>query len=335
MRTLSVCQFPVLDLSRGAENYIYNCITKMDITHQVTLLCPRCSRHWKNGEFAGQITVIDEMTKSKFKYFSPFMFLRLLKLHLSHDETEINYPWFGIYMVPIQCITRRSFSVRTVDIQFNRYRSFSNILWPLMYLFEYIVYHRAKKVSFISDHDRRIAIKYFNLPKEKCFVEPYIPDETRFFPTDEHQQRIRQLLGMAKDEFFILFNGVLDYRPNFQAIHLIEKELIPRLNKVSDFRYKIIICGYNPPKTACKELLFTGFVRKVEHYVQSCDVFINPIVSGGGVRTKVLEALQCRKRVISTATGAIGIENVDNLMEIVNDSDWDRFAELVVQVRQK
>jgi hypothetical protein len=46
----------------------------------------------------------------------------------------------------------------------------------------------------------------------------------------------------------------------------------------------------------------------INEYIDGCDVMINPILSGGGVKTKAIDTLARSQTVISTQTGAEGID---------------------------
>ena len=60
----------------------------------------------------------------------------------------------------------------------------------------------------------------------------------------------------------------------------------------------------------------------------AADVFINPVLEGGGVKTKVLEALAAHRTVVSTVSGAIGVDTgiCGNKLKIVPDNDWLQFS---------
>ncbi len=82
-----------------------------------------------------------------------------------------------------------------------------------------------------------------------------------------------------------------------------------------DFRYKILVCGKGLPyffndlkDYADKNIIYAGFVDDISAYFKAADIFLNPILSGGGVKTKAIEALAMNCTVISTELGAMGIE---------------------------
>src|SRR5690606_37404452 len=71
--------------------------------------------------------------------------------------------------------------------------------------------------------------------------------------------------------------------------------------------------------------------------LSSCDVMLNPVLSGGGVKTKVIESLAWNKTVVSTHSGALGIEPsvCNDKLQIVADNDWDAFANRAIETISK
>jgi len=111
-----------------------------------------------------------------------------------------------------------------------------------------------------------------------------------------------------------LFNGTLDYPPNLQALRTILDEIAPRLALVRDFNYTILICGKNLPAELDQlkaykaiHVHYAGFVDDISLYFKGADLFINPVEDGGGIKTKLVEALGNNLPAVSTVNGAIGI----------------------------
>jgi glycosyltransferase involved in cell wall biosynthesis len=107
-----------------------------------------------------------------------------------------------------------------------------------------------------------------------------------------------------------------------------------------DLRYTIIICGRNLPEgyknqieKESKNIIYTGFVDDIVPYFLAADIFINPVIYGGGIKTKLVEALSYNCNVVSTVSGATGIPTdiAQNKMQIVNDNDWEAFANAVIK----
>ena len=128
----------------------------------------------------------------------------------------------------------------------------------------------------------------------------------------------------------------MDYTPNAEAIDAIIEQIIPRLNKQS-LSYTIIICGRNLPERFNElkdipEIIFAGFVKDISIYFKGADIFINPVIEGGGIKTKLVEALGANLSAVSTQRGAIGIPKsvILNKLIIVDNNDWDAFSSQIL-----
>jgi polysaccharide biosynthesis protein PslH len=146
--------------------------------------------------------------------------------------------------------------------------------------------------------------------------------------------------SIGKDEKILLFNGVLDYKPNLDALKVILDTINPLLLNQKGFHYKIIICGRDLPvemgslkEYVDKNIIFAGFVPDIELYFKAADIFLNPVQSGGGIKTKMVEAVAFGTTVIATKTGAAGINVLicGNKLVIVADNDWTEFSKAILE----
>jgi glycosyltransferase involved in cell wall biosynthesis len=114
-------------------------------------------------------------------------------------------------------------------------------------------------------------------------------------------------------------------------------DINPVLQKQPGFNYTIIICGKDIPAAITAQsypnVLFAGFVNDITTYFKGCDVFINAITEGGGIKTKLVEALGYNLNAVSTTHGAIGIDPVicHGKLQITDDIATG-FAEKIVQL---
>ncbi len=149
--------------------------------------------------------------------------------------------------------------------------------------------------------------------------------------------------AIAPDHTIFLFNGSLDYQPNYDAVSTILEKINPLLLQMSS-PYTIIICGKGLPPSmnnleayADKNIVYAGFVDDITVYFKGADVFINPVIDGGGIKTKLVEALGFNARAVSTFNGSIGVAAADtgNKLTIVANDDWPLFAqEMTTAARQ-
>ena len=82
-----------------------------------------------------------------------------------------------------------------------------------------------------------------------------------------------------------------------------------------------------------KGIYYAGFVEDINTYTKAADLLLNPVITGGGVKTKMIEALGMGTTVVSTASGAVGVDSklTADKLKIVQDEDWPVFAENIMQ----
>lgn len=132
----------------------------------------------------------------------------------------------------------------------------------------------------------------------------------------------------------ILFCGTLDYEPNIEGV-LWFYEKIFRLVKarVPDISFTVIGKMHREgPFEVLKtdaSVNFIGQVESVENYYRESSLLIVPLLKGSGTRLKILEAMSFGNAVVSTSTGAEGldIENGRNLL--IADTE-EEFANAIV-----
>jgi len=127
-------------------------------------------------------------------------------------------------------------------------------------------------------------------------------DTTAFYPAKDKK---------ANPYTIFLFTGVMDYKPNVDAVVWFTEKCWGDIIKQHP-RARFIIAGMNPNKDVMKlvELTgveVTGFVDDILPYYHQADIFVAPFRLARGVQNKVLQAFSCALPVISTPMGAEGI----------------------------
>lgn len=114
----------------------------------------------------------------------------------------------------------------------------------------------------------------------------------------------------------IVFTGKMDYQPNIDAVIWFSKNIFPIIKESIPYS-RFYIVGKNPTKEV-KELenisgvVVTGMVKSVDDYLNSANVVVIPLLSGGGVKIKLFEALEHNNIVVSTQKGVEGTEFIKN-----------------------
>ncbi|MEA5453388.1 glycosyltransferase family 4 protein [Sinomonas sp. JGH33] len=119
------------------------------------------------------------------------------------------------------------------------------------------------------------------------------------------------------------FLGVLHYGPNIAALRFVRDELLPALRQ-RGIDLKVTVIGQGGPEQR-EEFLrsglsFTGYVDDLSEALRGHRMFISPILSGTGVKTKVLDSLSVGLPVVATPLGIAGIPVEDGRSALVADS---------------
>jgi len=135
--------------------------------------------------------------------------------------------------------------------------------------------------------------------------------------------------GTGREPFTLLFLGSFRHLPNQEALNWFIKSVYPKI-QASEPRVKLMIIGSDPPPRhslpADASIDLVGFVEDVREPLLRYSVFLCPILSGSGVRVKLLEAFAAGIPVVSTRLGAEGLASKDGEICALAD-DPDAFAE--------
>ncbi len=108
------------------------------------------------------------------------------------------------------------------------------------------------------------------------------------------------------------------------------------LNSIDEITFKLIICGKAIPEsianTTIPNIIIAGFVNDINPYLLGANIFLNPITEGGGIKTKLVEALAYNLTSVTYASGAIGIEKkyTGEKMIVIKDNDKQAFVNAII-----
>jgi len=266
--------------------------------------------------------------------FNPLLLMKSYNI-IKKEKIDLvigEFAWSGIYLLLLKFLTSIPYVIDEHNIEYElvkfNYGFIGKLISPIVKLYEKVIWEFSKYIFCVSENDKK-KIRNLRVNNKKIIVVPNGTEDGFLKKIDK--KRIREKLNLSPDDSIILFFGKLDYYPNKEAINVIYKELLPRtLGKIKK-NVKFLIVGSNPPKIKNKNIIFTGPVENIKNYIDASDLVVNPLLHGAGTRFKILEAIACSKKVISTSVGAGELAN-ENLKDflVVND-DWDEFAEEITK----
>jgi GT2 family glycosyltransferase len=139
----------------------------------------------------------------------------------------------------------------------------------------------------------------------------------------------------GREPFTMLFLGSFRHTPNMEALDWFVRHVFPRvLEQCADAR--LIVIGSDPPPrhslpNASNAIELRGFVPDIHEPLARYAVFVCPILSGSGMRVKLLEAFAAGIPVVSTRIGAEGLATRDGDICALAD-DPGEFADRIVEL---
>ena len=224
-------------------------------------------------------------------------------------------------------LTAHDVITKPVERRMRAGRGLRKLLNAIIFLFvrtlERTIMKRFDRVFTLSDYDRNYLLAM--APGLNVRVMPYPAglDITEAI----YERREKTILFLASYKYL---------RRNTDAALYFYHEIFPRIRKViPDARF--IAAGYGPPEDLLNlqetdsHVSVPGFVDDIDECYKTASVFVAPILVGGGIIVKVLDALAAGTPVVTTTYGNEGVGAVPERDLLVAD-DPEGFARAVVRV---
>ncbi len=339
-RILSVVWYKVLPARFGGQKGIAEFNQFLSAHHELVCICSRNNEPTGNEPYK----ILPVLPESKNQMICLSAWRKIIYAVKQHRSTHviIEHPYYGLTGIFMKRFLGLKMIIHSHNIEYLRFKEMGRWWWPMLAWLEKTTHRYADLNLFKTNEDYSYALKHFSLQEKNCVVVPFglnretIPSSSEKL---EARNRIMAKHGVAPGEKIILFNGTLDYGPNARAVELIIHNLIPTLQKKTRQPFKIIVCGriIDPAYKYIENLqhekyVYAGLVDDISDYFLSADLFINPVLEGGGIKVKVMEALSYNLNVVSTTVGTKGIDmelTGSKLTKIV-DGDWETFCDQAI-----
>ncbi len=324
-----IVPYPIVPADEGGRRRAVSLIKHLAVEHTVVLLTPRSSAY----EGCDLPATMYQTTPAgrRHQIVSPGFLRRAFAIIRDErpDVILIEYAWSGLH----GALLARRFGLPLIldapNVEGDRYRSTGTRFWRAIAAYESLVTRVATQIFVVSEDDRRRFIAT-GVRATKLQVVPNGVDPDAMHPDAAARAAVRSELGIAAGTVLHLFFGQLDYGPNRDALAVIARELIPRLD-AQDRPYELVVTGKGDIERLRStyrhaRLRFVGAVPSIASYINAADDVLVPITSGGGTRLKVLESIACGAPVVSTSIGAEGIDRsvCGDLLSIADD--WEAFV---------
>lgn len=249
---------------------------------------------------------------------------------------EYDLFFFDLHYVAVYCKNLKTKSVisphDSLSLLYSRFsvternvfkRLFFRFRANILKSYETLILPRFSRVFFVSDIDCNYTSKFCRINAS------VIPNGTNI-----------PKLGLKKsfsvqNEMRISYWGDLSYQPNFECVKLLCSIILPALNAQSNIKFSLHLIGSGAPNDLLKfeseNIKFMGFVDDIKHELNQTDLFICPMISGAGIKNKVLEAMAFGIPTIGTPFAFDGISCRHDKEVIIVDS-VDDIAEKVIDL---
>lgn len=138
--------------------------------------------------------------------------------------------------------------------------------------------------------------------------------------------------ALPRHEHLLIFAGSLGYLPNYEAMRWFLAEVYPIVKYVVP-EARLTITGEVTGRAlpVAPNVTMTGLLDDVRPLAASAAVSICPLLSGGGTRLKVLEAMALRTPVVATSKAVEGLAVAHDRHLLIADDARD-FAEGVIRL---
>jgi len=214
------------------------------------------------------------------------------------------------------------------------FRSFHGTKNPLGKAISFLEYKFARRVevknwlkfdTIIATTERDADIMKLDLPSKKIVVIQNGVD-----PAFLEQGNG---LGLTEPKTLV-FTGLMSYFPNNHGLLYFLDNVFPLVLQ-EEPATRLYVVGKNPSRSlrrrSSQNIVVTGFVEDVRPFIARGQVYIIPLLIGGGIRGKALEAMAMKKAIVSTSVGCEGILLKEGESVLISDTPQD-FARSIVRL---
>lgn len=349
MKILQLCKkfpLPLKDGESIAVTYLSRALN--DLGCEVTLLAMNTSKHYINlddvkhlsGHYKAIHTVdIDNALKpvealknlfssdsyhvSRFRSDSFSQKLEELLKSEDFDIVQLETLYLAPYMDTIRKHSDALVVMRSHNIEheiWDRITHNTKFLpkkWYIKYLSKKL---KNFELGVLNDYDFLVPISQRDLQK---FRSLGYMNGARTIPIGIDFKDYSPNMSSFKKNPSVSFIGSLDWIPNYEGINWFLNEVWPDVHKKFP-ELELHIAGRNTPddlyRWSKSKVLIHGEVRDAREFINQHPMMIVPLLSGSGMRAKILEGMALGKVVITTSMGLEGIEAKHNEQVLVADN---------------
>ncbi len=268
---------------------------------------------------------IERFNKKEFLYK-----LKQIIKKYKFDIVQVEVLHISVYTDEVRKLTKAKIIYRAHNIEHFIWKRLAketnNIVKKLLYNF---LARRMKQfeLSQIQKFDKILTISSVDEKYLQQYTETVIKTVPFVYKYDKNKFVKKDLIPNS-----LYFLASFDWRPNKEGLDWFLTKVFPLIIEKNK-EVKLFVAGRNMPdkmkKQNIKNVVFVGEVENQIEFIADKKIMINPILSGSGVRIKLIEALSLGKIAISTTIGAEGIQ-IENEKSIIIADTEKEFAEAIL-----
>lgn len=246
------------------------------------------------------------------RFFSPDMDLSLNRLlkRKKFDLVILESLFMTPYIGTIRRFSKAKIVLRSHNLEY--------VIWERMALGT----RNVARKTYINYLARKLKEAELNVMNQVDGIASISPEDTRRYrKLGIKKPLITVPFGLNLDEYTFqtphvshgldLFHiGAMDWSPNIEGMIWFLEEIWPDIHKAHP-EVRFTIAGRNMPSFLLESkysgVKVLGEVDNAKQFIISNDIMVVPLLSAGGMRVKIIEAMALGRVVISTAIGAEGI----------------------------
>lgn len=307
--------------------------------HHLALLCEDnvvSTVNNGNNNFAFNLHKI--FPDKPLRYTPRYASKEIIDIARKHKSTHIicEHPYMSFTAIAVSKKLGIPWYSRSHNIESQRFKALGKPWWQALAIYERYSMQKAEGVLFITKEDAEWAIKNYNIAPDKCHIIPFGTNLNTLPKSQNNKDELANTFNISPSKPWLYFLGALDYKPNEDAVRFIIDEIAPRLS-TNNIATEILIAGKGLNTDTAQKIKelenihYIGFVPELDTFLNACDIMLNPVMTGGGIKTKAVEALGNNNTVISSKSGAAGLDQsaCGGKLLVTNDFNWDEFADAV------
>ena len=163
---------------------------------------------------------------------------------------------------------------------------------------------RLLAVAFVQEryYGRQCALNLTVSPVDKKYLDfaNGEPSKNHFLLNGVVAQRAN---GIPKIKGRLIFTGNMDFPPNYESAIWFIDRVFPLLRERSDVR--LVIAGANPVPDlvarSSEQIEVTGYAENLRREIARSQLYVAPLICGGGFKNKVVEAITSGTYLVGTS----------------------------------